>query len=244
MKRHSSIGRAIGSQLAWGLSFLPLSGCNQEKDPAPAPAVHASDSEPPSPGREPKKSAESDDERESTATAPATSPPSDEARIEAIRNRYREVTTKNSLHLTTGSFECRGGEVHAQFRRYFDNGKLAQSAIEIAFAGHASEKYEFIYEHDELVFAIENEGSWGFTEGAPDENTEDTITQKRYYFDNGKTFRCLKKYAKGPTKQIDALLERAPNVKDDCSSAPRIEKLAQAMREDGSMRIEDILCAD
>lgn len=170
--------------------------------------------------------------------------PTDASRLEAVQKRYAEVTSKNSLIMRSHSFECVGGEVNAKLVRYFEADQLAQANIQIDFAGHASEQYQFIYQGKELVFALANETVWSFSSGAPGENTEDTITQQRYYFADGEPFRCLKKKAKGPTKQIDKLLEQAPNEKDDCSLADKLKKLGDGMLTDEKepAAVKQVLC--
>lgn len=233
-------------------AIFALLGCNQNEESNPKPSAQAgtqldnpaplhapAPTSAPAPGTKaatPVPTAE-----EKTEDSPAAS---DAARLEAVQKRYAEVTTKNSLIMKSHTFECVGGEVNIRLHRYFEVDQLAQAAIEVSFPGHASERYEFIYTAGQMVFAIANENSWGFSSELAGDNTVDTITQRRYYFDNGETFRCLKKKVKGPTKQVDKMLEQAINQEDDCAMSSQLKTLAAGMltNESEPALIKQSLC--
>lgn len=236
------------------LACFALLGCNQNQESKPKPTTQAgtqvdsaaSPRDPaspsaPAPVAKAEAAAPVPIAEEKTGDSPALT---DAARLEAIQKRYAEVTTKNSLIMKSHTFECVGGEVNIRLRRYFEVDQLAQAAIEVAFPGHASERYEFIYSSGQMVFAIANENSWGFSSEVAGDNTVDTITQRRYYFDNGETFRCLKKKVKGPTKQVDKLLEQATNQEDDCAMSRQLKTLAAGMltNESEPALIKESLC--
>lgn len=253
MHRTSYSRRSLGAPRLWALPialFALCLSCDDQREPADSSAA-ALKGEPrtaPAPASEELKAAKANAEATGknakiaeTAPEPA---PATASRLESIQKRHAEVTSKSSLILKSHAFECSGGEVRTQLHRYFEQDQLAQATIQVAFAGHASEHYQFIYENQTLVFAVANQSSWMFTSGPPGEDTADTITQHRYYFDQGAAFRCLKKQAKGPTKQIDKLLEQAPNAESDCALSDKLKQLAGAMQSNESEPavVKQVLC--
>ncbi len=50
--------------------------------------------------------------------------------------------------------------------------------------------------------------------------------QRRYYYHQGTPILCTKKVAEAPSDKVEALLNTAPNVPEDCSFAPKVQTLA------------------
>ncbi|WP_437677784.1 hypothetical protein [Sorangium sp. So ce131] len=171
----------------------------------------------------------------------------DDPRIEKIRARYQEIQSRKDLKRSDHRFECAGGEGRGELRLYQADGALQKAEIAAADAGHGEMTYQFYYDQGKLVFVLYGDGGWSFdgTRGTPDKPaTTTSVTQRRYYLHDGAPLRCIKKYAKGPTEQIESLLEQAPNQPDDCARAPKAQKLASAALAGpkGTDEVKKLMC--
>ncbi|AUX39623.1 uncharacterized protein SOCE26_010170 [Sorangium cellulosum] len=170
----------------------------------------------------------------------------DDPRIEKIRARYQEIQSRRDLKRTDHRYECAGGEGRGELRLYQADGAIQKAEIAAGDAGHGEYTYQFYYDQGKLVFALHGDGSWAFDgRGTPDKPTTTTsVTQFRYYLHDGAPLRCIKKYAKGPSEEIESLLEKAPNQPDDCSRAAKAQRLASVALAGpkGTDELRKLLC--
>ncbi|WP_437789977.1 hypothetical protein [Sorangium sp. So ce693] len=214
-------------------------GCSSPSSTSPArvSAAPAGTGRAPAPSATTPPAGTSAVESQTTAAAPQAAADSaegpevslDDPRIQKIRALYQDIQARNDLKRSELRFECAGGEGRGELRLYQADGAVQKAEIAAADAGHGESTYQFYYDQGQLVFALHDDGSWAFdgTRGTPDKPaTTSSVTQRRYYLQEGEPVLCIKKQAKGPTEELGPLLEQAPNRPDDCSRAKKIRELA------------------
>jgi hypothetical protein len=131
-------------------------------------------------------------------------------------------------------FECPGGEKTATARAVDSD----RAEVVIAHAGHFSQTYRFSFDGDRLGAATVDDSSWSFSGGPPDHpETKDTVKRVEYTFAGGKP-SCQARSAEGPSKEIEALLAKAPAKAVPCARATEVQELATYARAGETSKAE------
>ncbi|WP_438020774.1 hypothetical protein WMF18_17610 [Sorangium sp. So ce315] len=162
------------------------------------------------------------------ASPGATEVASGDPRIDRIRKRYEEIMADKGLEKSAFRLECPGGEGGGEVRLHRKDGAVSIAEVQFGGPGHNESVHRFYYDRGEVVFILYDTGGWSWDpKSTPDRpETISSTTQFRYYVHEDRPILCLKKHAKGSSREIDALLNRAPNEPDDCSGATAARRLA------------------
>jgi hypothetical protein len=142
------------------------------------------------------------------------------------------------------SFECKGGVTRATARATTPD----SAEITIGEADHFSQKYQFTFAGEALTAVALDETSWSFSGGTDAEgnsNTKDKVKRVAYTFaGDGKAPTCTVKTAEGPTREVAALLDKAPAKAQKCADVARVQELAKHVRagEAGKADLVALVC--
>jgi hypothetical protein len=107
---------------------------------------------------------------------------------------------------------------------------------------HSGITEEYYFQNDSLMFIFEEEGGWMFDPTNP-EKTVDEVTETRYYFHNNQIIRAIRKHAKGPTENVEKLLNAAKNETLKGEKAEKWLKKVQELKSvSKSKKLEVYLC--
>jgi hypothetical protein len=137
--------------------------------------------------------------------------------------------------------ECPGGEKTATARALGDDG----AELVVAHAGHFSQTYRFTFDGGRLTGARRDDTSWSFTGGLPDNpETKDKVKRVEYVFPAPGAPTCQTRTAEGPSKDIEALLERATPRAGRCEDTDTVQELATHLRagEAGKAELIAVVC--
>jgi hypothetical protein len=176
------------------------------------------------------KAPAADDAASAQPTAPADgpSPPIDAAMADAAASGELR-------------FECPGGEKSATARAVATD----SAELVIAHAGHVSQTYRFSFEGEQLRAATVDDTSWSFSGGLPDNpETKDKVKRVEYTFAAGAKPSCRARTAEGPTKEVEALLAKAPAKAEPCAKSAAVQELATHARagEAGKAELIAVVC--
>jgi hypothetical protein len=138
-------------------------------------------------------------------------------------------------------FECPGGEKSATARPVAADG----AELVVAHAGHFSQTYRFSFEGEQLRAATVDDTSWSFSGGLPDNpETKDKVKRVEYTFAAGAKPSCRARTAEGPSKEIEALLAKAPAKAERCARVAEVQALATHVRagEAGKAELVALVC--
>ncbi|WP_437641122.1 hypothetical protein [Sorangium sp. So ce854] len=204
-------------------SSSPTTPAGSAGDSGARPAATATTSAAPAPSRAEASSAPGD----AVSPGAAEGAPGD-PRIDRIRKRYQEIQADKGLEKSAFRLECRGGEGGGEVRLHRKDSAVSIAEVHFGGPGHNESVHRFYYDRGEVVFILHDTGGWSWDpKSTPDEpETISSTTQFRYYVHEDRPILCLKKHAKGSSREIGALLDRAPNEPDDCSGAAAAQRLA------------------
>ncbi|MGK3993928.1 hypothetical protein [Sorangium sp. So ce1024] len=192
-------------------------------DSGARPAATATTSAAPAPSRAEAPSAPGDGASPGAAEAASGDP-----RIDRIRERYQEMQADKGLQKSAFRLECAGGEGGGEVRLHRKDGAVSIAEVQFGGPGHNESVHRFYYDQGKVVFILIDTGGWSWAPNSTPDRPEtiSSTTQLRYYVHEDRPILCLKKHAKGSSREIDALLNRAPNEPDDCSGAMKAQRLA------------------
>jgi hypothetical protein len=138
-------------------------------------------------------------------------------------------------------FECPGGEKSATVRAVTSD----SAELVVAHAGHFSQTHRLSFDGEQLRAATVDDTSWSFSGGLPDNpETTDKVKRVEYTFAAGAKPSCRVRTAEGPSKEIEALLAKAPAKAEPCAKAAVVEELATHVRagEAGKAELVALVC--
>jgi hypothetical protein len=160
--------------------------------------------------------------------------------IAKIRAQYQAIKSDSAkdAHQKLEA-ECDGLFGAASFQS--QQGKIRMIAYSYG-SDHSGITEEYYFQNDSLLFVFEEEGGWMFDPNNS-EKTIDEVTQTRYYFHNNQVIRAMRKHAKGPTENVDKLLNAAKNETLKVVNGEKWQKKAQELKGLAkSKKLEAYLC--
>ncbi|WP_438030350.1 hypothetical protein [Sorangium sp. So ce233] len=146
----------------------------------------------------------------------------DDPRIEEIRKKYAEIQADKGLKQSEFRMACPADEGSAEVRLHQKNNTVSKAELKDIAAGDAGSTYQFYYDNGQLIFALNDAFPFG-------DVTATRLLQRRYYYHQGSPILCTRKSVEGPSDQVESLLHKAPNEPQDCSFAPKVQRLASTV---------------
>lgn len=165
------------------------------------------------------------------------------ANIRAEYQRIKRDSAKNK-HVFLEA-DCSGFAGSIDFQ--LENEQIRKISYS-AGSDHGGITEEYYLKGDSLFFVFTEEGSWMFDTNSKDPENPSTIDESietRIYFQQGKVVKALRKQAKGPTKDVLALMAKAKNVSISTESAEKwlsnLQELRQVLK---TKKFEAFLCKE
>lgn len=156
--------------------------------------------------------------------------------IYEIQNQYKVIITakeKGELKEHTVVYECPDYPASGEIKFFSDKYGLKLIEHSSSDGNHSGSLDQYFLWNDELFFFFSEFSNWTFDSNQEDndeiEHTIDYITESRYYFNNDKALKCLKKnYEVYSARKENPKSENVKSEEIDCETAPDImDKLVQ-----------------